>query len=927
MTAEQRQNLRAFRDYVRKILDPTHILGYMAPWLGEDKMQHIQAEKSNRGPMEAASLFLEFLLELQEEGWFRGFLDALNQAGYSGLYEAIESWDFQKIEKLEVYRALLKRLQPEFKIRIIPLEILPELSECLISQECEEIKQICSSKGMIAGAEKLVECLLRSDKENWPKTLQLALEKEQNNFSEMWLVEKGENGIDIETKDLENDGMETSEIHIFYQEDPECQNLGQNSCASSEASQTNWCSPLKPRNYQLELALPAKEGKNTIICGPTGCGKTLVSLLICEHHLNNFPQGRKGKVAFFANHVPVYEQQKSVFLRYFERLGYSVAGISGETAENVPVEQTIKNNDIIVLTPQIIVNSLKNGTIPSLSVFTLMIFDECHNTSKHHPYNMIMFNYLDQKLGGSSDPLPQVVGLTASVGVGDAKTTHEAMSYICKLCAALDAAVIATVRENLEELEQVIHKPQKISRKVESRTTNKFKFIVSQLMRDIECLARNICAEFGNLFQIQNVEFGTQKYEQRIVGVHKAGMVFQLPDKEEESRICKALFLYTSYLRKYNDALIISEDAQMKDALDYLKDFFNNVRTAGFDETEQDLTRRFEEKLEELESVCRDPSNENPKLNDLYLILQEEYHLYPETRTILFVKTRALVDALKKWIKENSALSFLKPGILTGRGKTSQSTGMTLPAQKCALDAFRDNGDNILIVTSVADEGIDIAQCNLVILYEYVGNVIKMIQTRGRGRARGSKCYLLTSNADVIEKENMNMYKEEMMNDSISRLQTWDEVEFEKTVRSIQIQDKFIRDSQLKPKPVPDKENKKLLCGKCKTLACYTADIRVVETCHYTVVGDAFKDRFVSKLHPKPKSYGGFEKKAKIFCANQNCSHDWGIHVKYKEFEIPVIKIQSFVVEDIAIGVQTQYAKWKDFHFEKIQFDATEIAK
>lgn len=58
-------------------------------------------------------------------------------------------------------------------------------------------------------------------------------------------------------------------------------------------------------------------------------------------------------------------------------------------------------------------------------------------------------------------------------------------------------------------------------------------------------------------------------------------------------------------------------------------------------------------------------------------------------------------------------------------------TGMTLPAQKCALDAFRANGDNILIVTSVADEGIDIAQCNLVILYEYVGNVIKMIQTRG----------------------------------------------------------------------------------------------------------------------------------------------------------------------------------------------------
>lgn len=68
---------------------------------------------------------------------------------------------------------------------------------------------------------------------------------------------------------------------------------------------------------------------------------------------------------------------------------------------------------------------------------------------------------------------------------------------------------------------------------------------------------------------------------------------------------------------------------------------------------------------------------------------------------------------------------------------SDSATGMTLPAQKCVLDAFRTHGDNkILIATSVADEGIDIVQCNLVILYEYVGNVIRMIQTRGESGAR-----------------------------------------------------------------------------------------------------------------------------------------------------------------------------------------------
>lgn len=52
-----------------------------------------------------------------------------------------------------------------------------------------------------------------------------------------------------------------------------------------------------------------------------GCGKTFVSLLICEHHLKKFPQGRKGKVVVFAVQVPLYEQQKSVFSEYFERFG------------------------------------------------------------------------------------------------------------------------------------------------------------------------------------------------------------------------------------------------------------------------------------------------------------------------------------------------------------------------------------------------------------------------------------------------------------------------------------------------------------------------------------------------------------------------------------------------------------------------------
>lgn len=61
-----------------------------------------------------------------------------------------------------------------------------------------------------------------------------------------------------------------------------------------------------------------------------------------------------------------------------------------------------------------------------------------------------------------------------------------------------------------------------------------------------------------------------------------------------ELDIRNTLKLSFHFKQKLNDALIINEHARMKDALDYLKDFFTNVRSAGFDEIEQDLTRRFE---------------------------------------------------------------------------------------------------------------------------------------------------------------------------------------------------------------------------------------------------------------------------------------------------------------------------------------------
>ncbi|XP_065511806.1 antiviral innate immune response receptor RIG-I isoform X2 [Caloenas nicobarica] len=927
MTAEEKRSLQCYRRYIERSLNPVYILSNMTDWLSDEMKERVRKEEE-KGVTAAAALFLDTILQLEAEGWLRGFLDALVAAGYTGLAEAIENWDFSKLEKLELYRQLLKRIEATM-LEIDPVALMPYVNSCLIERECDEILQISEYRSKAAGITKLIECLCRSDKENWPKSLQLALDNAgYYSASELWDIRE-DRGKDVDGEMA--DASESSfEIMMTFSEEAECDNnLSENLCSASVTYQSSPVyEPKKARSYQTELAQPAINGKNTLICAPTGSGKTFVAVLICEHHFQNMPTGRKAKVVFLATKVPVYEQQKNVFKQHFERSGYSVQGICGEIVANVSVEKVIEDSDIIVLTPQILVNTIKKGTLSSLSIFTLMIFDECHNTTGNHPYNVLMTKYLEQKFDSSANQLPQIVGLTASVGVGNAKDITETVEHICTLCSYLDIQAISTVRDNQEDLQRFINKPETYVRWIKMRVQNHFADIISGLMSETEALMRKIYS-VDTISQMNKNDFGTQKYEHWIVTTQKKCRLLQLADKEKESSICRDIFICTEHLRKFNDALMISEDARIEDALAYLTEFFTNVKNGPFTELEKQLTARFQEKEPELTALSKDESNENPKLEELACILDEAYRYNPQTRALLFVKTRALVAALKKWMEANPLLSHIKPDVLMGHGGRDHKTGMTLPMQKAALDAFKTDQDSrLLIATSVADEGIDISECNLVVLYEYFGNVTKMIQVRGRGRARDSKCILVTSKAEVVENEKYNRHKEEMMNKAIEKLQNWDETTFARKIQDLQMKEKVLRDSRKKetrPKGVEGKKN--LLCRKCKAYACSTDDIRIIKESHHTVIEDAFKERYMTKPHQKPVWFDCFEKRSKMHCQNANCQHDWGITVKYKTFDnLPVIKIKSFIVEDVETGTQMDFQKWKVINLSLKNFDDEETS-
>lgn len=51
--------------------------------------------------------------------------------------------------------------------------------------------------------------------------------------------------------------------------------------------------------------------------------------------------------------------------------------------------------------------------------------------------------------------------------------------------------------------------------------------------------------------------------------------------------------------------------------------------------------------------------------------------------------------------------------------------------QVSALELFRDGEYKVIMATTVAEEGLDIKECNLVVRYDYAGSPVAMMQARG----------------------------------------------------------------------------------------------------------------------------------------------------------------------------------------------------
>ncbi|PQE23414.1 dicer 1 protein [Rutstroemia sp. NJR-2017a BBW] len=135
--------------------------------------------------------------------------------------------------------------------------------------------------------------------------------------------------------------------------------------------------------------------------------------------------------------------------------------------------------------------------------------------------------------------------------------------------------------------------------------------------------------------------------------------------------------------------------------------------------------------------------NMSAKVVTLIGILKDRFQRPTNDKCIVFVKQRYTARLLASLLSQPSAgTPFLKAAPLVGsKSGGSGDLNLSFREQVLTMTDFRNGKINCLIATSVAEEGLDIPDCNVVVRFDLYDTVIQYIQSRGRARHANSKYY------------------------------------------------------------------------------------------------------------------------------------------------------------------------------------------
>ncbi|XPS72365.1 Dicer-like protein 2 [Ascochyta lentis] len=504
-------------------------------------------------------------------------------------------------------------------------------------------------------------------------------------------------------------------------------------CSSTSAAKID-AQPFVLRSYQAEMVEESLKS-NIIVVMDTGSGKTHIAIERSRAELETCKPSKR--VWFLAPTVTLCEQQSEVFSRHLPN--YNVLVLSGQDDVDHWTEQgvwdaVLQNVRIVLSTHQVLYDALAHAFV-RIDELALIIFDEAHHCTLKHPANRIMSNFYTPAVERGDKSLPKVLGLSASP-VMRADATKETLEQIERNMHA----VAKTPKKSRSELAQHVHQPEliRVDYEVETQQTCQSQLLVA--------LSRSY-AEY-DLMQ--------DPYTKDILQKQQNGV--------DVARQLQKLFVsQKTYCTEQLKTLTTKSRDMMQELGPSAVDWYLHQCMARFERTvcdaEQLLDWSNEEKVHLLHVLRRLPFSEPPtpalsvdhvsqKVEALIDTLVREARDNPNFTGLVFVEQRVWVAVLAELLSVHPRTRDLfRVGTFLGTSQSGKRKAMIATFaepknQQTTLEDFRAGKINLILATSVLEEGIDVSSCHLVICFERPKNLKSFVQRRGRARMQESKYFV-----------------------------------------------------------------------------------------------------------------------------------------------------------------------------------------
>lgn len=466
---------------------------------------------------------------------------------------------------------------------------------------------------------------------------------------------------------------------------------------------------IEERKYQTNIAEVAKD-ISTLVVLPTGMGKTIIAFIVIADVLEKDPDD---KILFLAPTKPLVHQHSKDIKKLLKTDDPVI--FTGEVRPDER-EKLWDENQIIVSTPQVIRNDLMAQRI-SLDDVSLTIFDEAHRAVGNYAYVYIGEEY------NQTDGL--TLGLTASPG--------SEIEDILSVCETLG---IEHVEIRTEYDPDVVNYTNKLEKKwVEVKLPKEYREIISKLKKIYKKLIQ----------QLQKHGFLKNRNPDRI-SRKKLIEIRSKIQKELHSSNRSSLYNAVSVVAsaiKLDHAVDQAETQGLESLKEYLDKLKNESESRGGSKASKRLMNASE--MQDVLVKLKNIEKEHPKTGKVKEIVAEQFENFPDSRVIVFTNYRNTSSKVKDILKD---IEGVKPVRFIGQTDKKGDKGLKQRDQVETIEKFEDGEYNVLVATSVGEEGLDIPATDLVVFYEPVPSEIRTIQRRGRTarKRKGKVIILITKN-------------------------------------------------------------------------------------------------------------------------------------------------------------------------------------